>query len=106
MHSLAHALDRIFRMENALPWHGLKLVEVMTEGKRMANSFVEYPETSGKTVEQLRYYSDPTSGNEVHIRFTDGTSLSLKLTNDIKVEAEMYRVSDGDVEVLRHYPAA
>ena len=72
----------------------------------MPDTFVDYPDASGKTIEQLRYYSDPSSGNEVHIRFSDGTSLSLKLTNDIRVEAEFYRVSDGDVEVLRHYPAA
>jgi hypothetical protein len=70
----------------------------------MPNSFTEYSEATGKTVEQLRYYDDPSGVPEVHLRFTDGTSLSLKLCNALRVDAEFYRMHEGDVQTIKHYP--
>ena len=72
----------------------------------MPNSFMEYPEAAGKTVEHVRYYNDPSATPEVHVRFTDGTSLSLKLSSALKVETELYRMHEGDVQTLKRYPDA
>jgi len=72
----------------------------------MSNPFMEYPETAGKTVEHVRYYNDPSAAPEVHIRFVDGTSLSLKLCSTLKVEAELYRTHEGDIQTLKRYPDA
>ncbi len=72
----------------------------------MEKSFVEYPEGTGRTVEHVRYYNDPSGVPEVHIRFTDGTSLSLKIYSPVKIEGELYRVHEGDVEKLKQYPDA
>ena len=69
----------------------------------MPNSFMEYPEATGKIVEHVRYYYDPSGAPEVHLRFTDGTSLSLKLCSALKVDAELYRMQDGDVQTLKRY---
>jgi hypothetical protein len=65
---------------------------------------LEYPETAGKIVEHVRYIFDPSGPPEVDIRFTDGMSLSLKLQVDLKVEAELYRTHEGDVQTLKKYP--
>lgn len=72
----------------------------------MSTSFMEYPEATGKTVEHVRYYSDPSAAPEVHVRFTDGTSLSLKFYMPLKVEAELYQTREGDVQTLKRYPDA
>lgn len=67
-------------------------------------TFTEYPEAAGKTVENVRCYNDPSGAPEVHLRFTDGTSLSLKIYFPMKVEGELYRMHEGDVQTLRRYP--
>ncbi len=72
----------------------------------MATSFTEYPEATGKTVEHVRYYNDPSGAPEVHIRFADGMSLSLKFMVPLRVEAELYRMREGDVETLKRYTDA
>jgi hypothetical protein len=72
----------------------------------MANSFMEYPEATGRTVEHVRYYNDPSAAPEVHVRFTDGTALSLKFYIPVKVESELYRMHEGDIQTLKRYPDA
>jgi hypothetical protein len=71
----------------------------------MNHSWLEFPETEGKTIERIRYICDPSGPPEVDIRFTDGVSLSIKLQIGMKAEGELYRTCEGDVEVLRRYPA-
>ena len=72
----------------------------------MPHPFMEYPEAAGKTVEHIRYYDDPSAMPEVHVRFTDGTALSLKLCSTLKVEAELYRTHEGDVPDLATLPGS
>ncbi len=72
----------------------------------MPNSFMEYPEAAGRTVEHVRYYNDPSGAPEVHLRFTDGTALSLKFHVPLRVETELYRMHEGNVETLKRYPDA
>lgn len=72
----------------------------------MQTCYLEFPETAGKTVERIRYIHDPSGAPEVDIRFTDGISLSIKLLMSLKAESELYRVSEGDVQILHRYPAA
>jgi hypothetical protein len=67
---------------------------------------MEYPEVAGKTVENVRYYNDPSGTPERHIQFADGTSLTLKFYVPLKVEAELYRTHEGDVQTLKTYPDA
>lgn len=70
----------------------------------MNHQFLNFPETTGKTVEHIRYIYDPSGEPEVDIRFTDGISLSIKLLLGMKAESELYQTRDGDVEVLQRYP--
>lgn len=70
----------------------------------MRDMYSEYPEARGKTIEELRYYNDPATTPEVHIRFTDGTSVSLKLCQELKLDVEFYRMQDGDIKVVHRYP--
>ena len=72
----------------------------------MPTPFMEYPEATGKTVENIRYYNDPSGTPELHIRFADSTSLSLKFYVPLKVEAELYRTHEGDVQTLKRYADA
>ncbi len=69
----------------------------------MSEPFIEYQEVSGKVVEHVRFYNNPSSVPEVLIRFEDGTSLSLKLNVGLTVEGEYYRDIQGDIETLRQY---
>ncbi len=68
--------------------------------------FMEYPEATGRTVEHVRYYNDPSGAPEVHIRFVDGTSLSLKFYMPVRVEGELYQIHEGDLKTLKRYPDA
>lgn len=70
----------------------------------MDHCLLSFPETAGRTVEHIRYIYDPSGAPEVDIRFTDGVSLSIKLQLGMKAESELYRMHDGDVEVLHRYP--
>lgn len=70
----------------------------------MSHCCLEFPETTGRTIERIRYIYDPSGAPEVDIRFTDGVSLSIKLQVDMKAEGELYRTCEGDVQVLRRYP--
>ena len=72
----------------------------------MPNPFMEYSEATGKTVEHVRYYSAPSGAPEVHIRFTDATSLSLKFYVPVRLEGELYRTHEGDIQTLKRYPDA
>lgn len=69
----------------------------------MSESFIEYQELAGKVVEHVRFYTNPTSPPEVHMRFTDGTSLSLKFSVGFKVDGEYYRHEQGEIVTLRNY---
>ena len=71
----------------------------------MADCYLEFTETQGKTIDHIRYIYDPSGLPEVDIRFTDGVSLSIKLQVGLKAEAELYRMCEGDVQVLQRYPA-
>lgn len=70
----------------------------------MADCYLEFTETKGKTIDRIRYIYDPSGAPEVDIRFTDGVSLSIKLQVGLKAEAELYRICGGDVQVLQRYP--
>jgi hypothetical protein len=72
----------------------------------MPTPYLEYSEATGKTVEHVRYYNDPSGAPEVHIRFDDGTSLSLKFYVPVRVEGELYQVHKGDIQTLKRYPDA
>ena len=72
----------------------------------MATSYIQYEEATGKTIDHLRYYNDPSGAPEVHIRFLDGTSLSLKLYTPVRVEGELYMLHEGDIKTLKRYPTA
>lgn len=71
----------------------------------MNHCCLEFPETTGKTIERIRYIYDPSGPPEVDIRFTDGVSLSIKVQVGVKTESELYRVQEGDVQVLQRYPS-
>jgi hypothetical protein len=70
----------------------------------MNHCCLEFPETEGKTIDRIRYVYDPSGPPEVDIRFTDGVSLSIKVQVGVKAESELYRVHEGDVQVLNRYP--
>lgn len=70
----------------------------------MNHCCLEFPETAGRTIEYIRYIYDPSGAPEVDIRFTDGVSLSIKVQVGVKAEGELYRTSEGDVQVLQRYP--
>ena len=70
----------------------------------MADCYLEFTETKGKTIDRIRYIYDPSGAPEVDIRFTDGVSLSIKLQVGLKAEAELYQIYGGDVQVLQRYP--
>ena len=69
----------------------------------MAVPFRDFPEAIGNTVDHVRYYDDLSGKPEVHIRFTDGTALSLRFCIPLRLEAEFYRMHEGDVETLKRY---
>jgi hypothetical protein len=69
----------------------------------MSETFMEYQEVTGKVVDHVRFYNNPSTVPEVLIRFMDGTSLSLKLNVGLKVEGEYYRDTQGEIETLRQY---
>jgi hypothetical protein len=69
----------------------------------MSEPFIEYQEVSGKVVEHVRFYTNPSSAPEVHIRFGDGTALSLKLHAGLKLDGEYYRHDQGEIVTLRRY---
>lgn len=71
----------------------------------MANYCLEYAEAAGKIVEHIRYIYDPSGPPEVDIRFADGMSLSLKLQIGLRVEAELYRTQNGDIQTVHRYPS-
>jgi hypothetical protein len=71
----------------------------------MNHCCLEFPETAGRTIEHIRYIYDPSGAPEVDIGFTDGVSLSIKVQVGVKAEGELYRTSEGDVQVLQRYPA-
>jgi hypothetical protein len=70
----------------------------------MADCYLEFTETKGKTIDRIRYIYDPSGAPEVDIRFTDGVSLSIKVQVGVKAEGELYRTYEGDVQVLKRYP--
>jgi len=70
----------------------------------MNHCCLEFPETTGKTIDRIRYIYDPSGSPEVDIRFTDGVSLSIKVQVGVKAESELYRINEGDVQVLSRYP--
>ena len=69
----------------------------------MSEPFVEYQEATGKVVEHVRFYKNPSSLPELHLRFQDGTSLSLKLKVGLRVDGEYYRDTQGEIVTLRQY---
>ena len=69
----------------------------------MNHCCLEFPETTGRIIEHIRYIYDPSGAPEVDIRFTDGVSLSIKLQVDMKAEGELYRTYESDVQVLHRY---
>lgn len=77
--------------------------EKATIGVPMSEPYVEYQEATGKVVQHVRFYTNPSSLPELHIRFEDGTSLSLKLKVGLTVEGEYYRDIQGEIEILRQY---
>lgn len=72
----------------------------------MSQTHIEYREVAGKVVDHVRFYNNPSAVPEVLMRFTDGTSLSLKLNLGLKVEGEFYRDIQGEIETLRRYDPA
>jgi hypothetical protein len=70
----------------------------------MSDSWMEYPEVSGKTVDHLHFYSDPSGAHELHIQFTDGEALSIRIQTTVGVEGELYReAKGGDIQILSKY---
>ncbi len=65
--------------------------------------YVECPEMSGKTIQNLRIYPDTGDGTEVQIDFADGTSFTCSLTCQAAVKSTLYRPGIGSPEVLRKY---
>jgi len=70
----------------------------------MNHCCLEFPETAGKTIDRIRYVYDPSGSPEVDIRFTDGVSLSIKVRVGVTAETELYRIDEGDMQVLKRYP--
>lgn len=70
----------------------------------MNHCCLEFPEAAGKMIDRIRYIYDPSGPPEIDIRFTDGVSLSIKVQVTVKAESELYRVDEGDVQVLNRYP--
>lgn len=70
----------------------------------MSQCCLEFPETAGRIIDRIRYIYDPSGAPEVEIRFTDGVLLSIKLRIGMRAEGDLYRVSEGDVQVLHRYP--
>lgn len=70
----------------------------------MNHGSIEFPETQGRTIERIRYLSDPSGPPEVDIRFTDGASLSIRFHVGLKAEGELYQLREGDMDVMRRYP--
>jgi hypothetical protein len=70
----------------------------------MSEKWMEYPEVSGKTIDHLRFYSDPSGIHELHVQFTDGESLSIKIQATVEVESELYREAEhGNIKILNKY---
>lgn len=67
----------------------------------MQRPFLEFPEAAAKIIENLRVYSNPQSGREVHIKFVDGTAISIEIDMSSTVNGRYYRDDQGDIEVIR-----
>ena len=66
----------------------------------MTNDFLECPELSGKTIENVKLYKDSPERCEVLIEFTDGTSaLDIQTTT----KASLIRTGVGTPDILREY---
>ena len=69
-----------------------------------SESAVECAEVSGKIVKTLKIHQDPADGTEVHIDFTDGTSLSVSVMNQQKTDARLLLCGGpGEPELLQKY---
>ena len=65
----------------------------------------EFREFVGKTVKRIAAYNDE-DWHSITMDFADGTSLSFRMTPYMSMEAERYRVKNGNVVVrsIRKYP--
>jgi hypothetical protein len=66
----------------------------------LTRPFIEFSEANGKIVQSLRVYDDPPSGREIHLKFSDGTAISIEIGIQSVVSGKHYRENQGDVEVL------
>ena len=65
---------------------------------------IECPEVRGKTVKTLKIYQAQPDGTEVHLDFTDGTTLSLCVSAMQRTEASLVVCGGpGEPEILRKY---
>ena len=71
-------------------------------------TMIHCKELSDKVVRLVTIYEDGMYGPEVHIEFTDGTTFSACLKNQVSIEAKYIHDQGGEPKILRDYscPAA
>lgn len=67
----------------------------------MQRPFLDFPEAEAKMIKNLRVYTNPPAGREVHIEFSDGTAISIEIDVRSAVSGKYYRTNQGDIEVIR-----
>jgi hypothetical protein len=66
----------------------------------MENAKLEFPEVVGQVVSELTIYDDPISGQEVLVRFSDGTQLSICINIRQAVDARYYKDDTPDMPIF------
>ena len=69
----------------------------------MIDDYLECPELSGKTIQNLKLYKDSPERCEVLIEFTDGTTFSCALDIQSTIKASFIRTGIGTPDILREY---
>ena len=66
----------------------------------MEHPRIDFPEVAGKTVTELSVFDDPTYGQEVLVRFTDETQLSICIGVTQTIDARYSLEETPDVPIL------
>ena len=64
---------------------------------------MECKELAGKVVRVCNLYEDGSDGPELQIDFTDGTSFTMALKNQVTAEAKFLRSDGGEPQILKDY---
>jgi len=67
---------------------------------------IECTAIAGKTIRDCTIYEDASTGPEVLIEFTDGTTFSVSLKQSVSVEAKCIRDEGGEPQVLNVFLAS